>query len=292
MADVPTPIILNSLIPAAPTGYRNVKPQTDSLNPQHVSFYVPNVGSAYVTSNSSYIITVGDLGKLIVLDDPDGPIVTLPAASTLPTDFFCSVSAIGASGASIVASSGSVDGLGSLALRQYEGASIYSDGTNFYTVRSSSVSGSQVAGATTFVDLTDTPANYSGAAGFAVEVNASGTGLVFSEKIYRIPFWQKGTYESDEVICTVNIVDAFTLPQNFVGSRFRIDGNPTASWVFSVKKNNVEVGTLTVATDGTVICSSASDIDFVDGDVLTVVAPGIADSTGAGLSGTFKGTRV
>lgn len=39
------------------------------------------------------------------------------------------------------------------------------------------------SGATTFVGLNDTPANYSGAAGFVVKVNAAGDGLEYKEGI-------------------------------------------------------------------------------------------------------------
>ena len=292
MAEVPTPIILSSLTPSAPPGYRNVIPQSDGLNPQRVSFYTPNVGAVHPVITSTYTLAVGDFGKLVVLSNDGCPVVSLPAASLLPVDFFCSFSAIGVSGANIVPSSGLIDGLGNATLSQYEGLSLYSDGENYFTVRGGGVSGSSDVGATSFVGLSDTPSDYGGAAGFTVEVNASGTALVFGEKIYRIPFWQKGSYESDEVICTVNVVDAFALPQNFVGSRFHVDTNPAATWTFVVKKSGVEVGTLSVSTGGIVTGSSSGITSFTDGDILTVVSPSVVDSTGAGLSGTFKGTRV
>lgn len=64
----------------------------------------------------------------------------------------------------------------------------------------------------------------------------------------------------------------------------------TAQTVISLKKNDVEFGTITFAASGTTgTFAAASDTIFNDGDKLTIQGPGSADATLARIAITLKG---
>jgi hypothetical protein len=75
-------------------------------------------------------------------------------------------------------------------------------------------------------------------------------------------------------------VRPFTLPAGLVGSAVKSGSAATAQVVLSVTKNDVQVGTLTIAAAGTTATpAAASQTAFVAGDVLEVVAPATQDAT-------------
>lgn len=82
-------------------------------------------------------------------------------------------------------------------------ALIYSDGTTLALV----AGGSSSSGATTFTALTDTPANYSGAARKFARVNSAGTGIEFSNAEFVVVnetanFTLDDSHAGAMVICT------------------------------------------------------------------------------------------
>jgi hypothetical protein len=68
---------------------------------------------------------------------------------------------------------------------------------------------------------------------------------------------------------------AVVFPIDFEGGQGSVQTNPDASYVISVRKNGVEVGTATIATDGTYTFATTSGVTvpYSSGDVMTFVAP-------------------
>jgi hypothetical protein len=61
------------------------------------------------------------------------------------------------------------------------------------------------------------------------------------------------------------------LPLNLSGSQFAVPVNPSSPHTFSIRKNGVQIGTLAIATNGTVTPTFASSTSFAIGDSLTLV---------------------
>ncbi len=66
----------------------------------------------------------------------------------------------------------------------------------------------------------------------------------------------------------------------------------TASSVFSVRKNGVQFGTITVAPGGTVGTLSGTQTDFANGDILSIIAPSSQDLTLQNIGITMIATRL
>lgn len=83
-----------------------------------------------------------------------------------------------------------------------------------------------------------------------------------------------------------------TFRKDLAESRLDADTAATAESVFSVKKNDVEFATVTVAAVGTTATfTNAADAAFAAGDVLELVAPNPRDDTLSGIAITLVGFR-
>jgi hypothetical protein len=72
----------------------------------------------------------------------------------------------------------------------------------------------------------------------------------------------------------------FTLPQNLPGSKGSSSVAATGTPAFSIKKNGVEVATYQWAAAASApTFTNAADDNFVEDDIMTVVAPAIPDAT-------------
>jgi hypothetical protein len=86
---------------------------------------------------------------------------------------------------------------------------------------------------------------------------------------------------------------AFTLPAGLTGSQGYAGTAPTAQADLDIRKNGTSIGTITfAAAASTASFSFASEVAFVAGDRLAVIAPGTQDASLANISITFKGTRT
>jgi hypothetical protein len=86
---------------------------------------------------------------------------------------------------------------------------------------------------------------------------------------------------------------SITFPTGMTGSRLHAGTAAAASNVFSLRKNGVQFGTITVAASGTTgTFAAASGASFVAGDLIEVVAPATADTTLANVSIALYGTKV
>lgn len=99
---------------------------------------------------------------------------------------------------------------------------------------------------------------------------------------------------STKILPSVPVVRPIAFPAGFDGSIAKAGAAATGSSVFSIKKNGVEVGTITFAaagTTGTFAATDAGPILFARGDLLSITAPAVADATLADVGIVLSGTR-
>lgn len=86
--------------------------------------------------------------------------------------------------------------------------------------------------------------------------------------------------------------DDITFPIDFEGAQGAIKTLPTASFEMSITKNDVEVGTATIGTDGswTFATTGGTTVSFASGDEMDFYAPDAADDTAADFKWTISGS--
>lgn len=143
---------------------------------------------------------------------------------------------------------------------------------------------------TTFTQLSDVPASYTGGAGKQVRVNATEDGLEFANTNADFGCFIAGKPTTTEKVVRFIVATPFTiLTGTHQGSA---DAASTASKVFSFTKNGTEFLTATFAAAGSTATFSANTAtSFAAGDVLAIVAPVTPDVTLADISFTLKGQR-
>lgn len=95
------------------------------------------------------------------------------------------------------------------------------------------------------------------------------------------------------VLLRHHVTRAFSLPAGLTGSRGSSGVAATGSAAVSVKKNGVEVGTATWSAAGaTATLAMASLTSFAVDDILTLVAPAVADATLADVSLSLVGDLI
>lgn len=109
---------------------------------------------------------------------------------------------------------------------------------------------------------------------------------------YDLAFFQEGAPGNGEVFPLFNIVRNVSLPVGLVGSIFTLTVNPTATTVWTLKKNGTPIGTITFNTSGIPTISFVNAISFAPIDQLTIVAQATADATAAGFAGTLVLTVI
>lgn len=100
------------------------------------------------------------------------------------------------------------------------------------------------------------------------------------------------TPTSSQVLDTVMVGRALTIPANMSGSIGQIGTNPTGSFVIDVKDDGTTIGTITVSTGGsfTFATTSGTGKTVAAGSALTFVAPSSVDATAADAVYTILGT--
>lgn len=108
---------------------------------------------------------------------------------------------------------------------------------------------------------------------------------------YSFSFWFTEPPAASEVLTILVADQAFTIPANFAGLQSSVGTNPTASFAMDVQRNGVSIGTITVATDGSVSAATigAAAKAISSGDVIRVIAPATADATAADMAFTIIG---
>lgn len=118
--------------------------------------------------------------------------------------------------------------------------------------------------------------------------NYSATG----SNAYDIRSGFTSTPTSSEVLDTIMVGRALTIPANMSGSIGTIGTNPTGSFAIDVKDDGTTIGTITISTGGTFTFATTSGAEksVAAGSVLTFVAPSSTDATAANAVWTILGT--
>lgn len=111
-------------------------------------------------------------------------------------------------------------------------------------------------------------------------------------KFYGVGGFAISDIEESEVLTDHVVTDSFVFAANFDGSYASVGTNPAAAFVLSIRKNNVEVGQISIATTGaaTFTSTDGAPVNIAAGDVISVVAPAVADTFIKRLRWTLKGT--
>lgn len=110
---------------------------------------------------------------------------------------------------------------------------------------------------------------------------------------YDLRFGFTATPITDEIIDTIMIGRAITLPANLTGSLGRVGVNPTATFNLLLKDDGTTIATISISTGGvftfTTVSGTAKSI--AAGSVLTLVAPTTVDATVAVMTMTILGSE-
>lgn len=110
---------------------------------------------------------------------------------------------------------------------------------------------------------------------------------------YSLVFFRPGAEQTNlEHVFGVRFEKAVTFPAGFSGSQPKVPKQlPTGSTIFTIKKNDVTVGTCTYDTAGVGVFSTvdSATVSFAIGDDLDVYGPATGDATIGSYGMTFLG---
>lgn len=109
---------------------------------------------------------------------------------------------------------------------------------------------------------------------------------------YDLGFFVPGLPGDAAIVMEWKATRAFTLATNFVGSKCKVNTNPTATAVFNVRKNGSIIGTVSINTSGVATFATTGSTSWAIDDVLSVTAPTPQDATLADVNIGFLGTRT
>jgi hypothetical protein len=108
---------------------------------------------------------------------------------------------------------------------------------------------------------------------------------------YDIGVFLPGQYAAFQLVLLLKLERTVNFATAFAPSRAVCNINPTSTRVFTIYKNSISVGTLTIDTAGHTTFSCPTGVTFHADDVMSIVAPGTVDATlsdiGIVLSGTI-----
>lgn len=97
---------------------------------------------------------------------------------------------------------------------------------------------------------------------------------------------------NDEVVLGYVALQSFTIAANFANWQVEVVANPVDTVVFSVRKNGVEFGTISIGSTGTVTFGTHTAQSIVAGDYISVVAPADVETDGPDLAFAITGRGV
>lgn len=101
-----------------------------------------------------------------------------------------------------------------------------------------------------------------------------------------------GTPTASAIVTRVPVARAVTFPAGLAGSVGTATAAATASTAFDVQKNGASVGTITFAAGATsATFTAAGGFALAAGDLLSIIAPAVADATLANVGLVLAGTR-
>lgn len=108
---------------------------------------------------------------------------------------------------------------------------------------------------------------------------------------YDIALFYAGAPPTTGVVLRFKTPRVFTLPVGLTNSTAICGVNSTATTVFSIRKNGIQIGTLTfIVNNPTGSFAFAVEIAFAAGDVIEIIAPVVPDATLADISITLVPT--
>lgn len=272
MPNPPAVPFFNSQTPAPTAGYQNAKFQTDGNVPvQSITTEVPNTGKVNLKT-TSYTLVAADCGKLVVYNSSGAGSFTLPPTPPF-AQWMVAISNIGTGVLTVSPNGLNLDGtIISLTLGQDVGILIYTDGTNYFSIRGEGIAPKPYHIVSFLPDKPD------------AGVPASKTGEVCQ--------W----------VCPGNLTNGVAFLANFANSTGYCQTAPTSTAAYSIYKIpsgsspgivGTQIGTISIATSGVFTFTSVSGLAyaFVTGDILSVWAPSVQDATLAGVSFTLAGVR-
>lgn len=133
------------------------------------------------------------------------------------------------------------------------------------------------------------------AAGDAAEGKyLSANGWSVPSGIYELPIFLLGAQTlANQLLIRIRPSRAVTFPAGLVRSTFTATANATGTTIFSVQKDDIQVGTITVAAGGTsaIFASAGFSINGTT-SILSVVGPASADATLANIGIVLTGTTI
>ena len=254
---------------------------------------IPAALGGAISKTASYSAVAGDNGKILSFNSASPVTLTLPAAPPSAT-WNIEVQNVGAGVLTISPNGLTLDGgSSSLTLAQSQGLYISTDGTNYFTERGLGA----VSPLTTQGDIlafSTMPARQAvGANGTCLQADSGqSTGIKWALQPYDITFSYPGAPPNATLLQLICFSRAVAMQANFAGSTGHCGGNPTSTAVYTVYKNGVQIGTVTIATSGgfTFATTGGFAQSFVAGDTLSILTP-VADATLSSVTMTFAGTR-
>jgi hypothetical protein len=102
---------------------------------------VPGQGGVNTQTGTTYTLAATDNKKLVRFTSASAVALTLPSASSLGSTFACAIEDSGAGDVTLTPASGTIDGAASLTIHTNQGLFLYSDGSNWFTMRGSAGAG-------------------------------------------------------------------------------------------------------------------------------------------------------
>lgn len=244
----------NDTTPPAPNGFKNVAWQTDGAG--NDSANVLNIAGVNAQTGTTYTVLDTDTGKLVSIGNGSSVAVTL-GPLTLFTRFYFAIENTGAGTVTVTPGSGTIDGVSNIALTTNHGVIIYSDGTNYFTMRGSPAGSS---GTVTSVDGSGQQGVETDQGGAVAAITTSGT-----VKGCKLVVTKTGNYsllDTDRgkfLIFSDGTNDAITLTlasgTSFSNGWFVIFKNKgTSTLTFSGTNCTINGAASLVVPAGTVIC--------------------------------------
>lgn len=288
----------------------------------------PNFGGVSHLS-TNHTLAASDNGKLLIFESASPATAytcTLPTPSTLgglSATFRCMVTNLSSN--DVTLSGVTIDGEASLVLHTGQGCVLFTDGSSYFTEHGMGSGGGltlQVNGtpngsqtllnlkAGTAITLTDdgTGGITFDASSFPYPVHAGvtladGETLQYSTATGKFePVTDKPTQPTSAVVgqpLAAQLVLIYTcatpmmFDANFSGSKGSVGANPAATATYTIYKNNVQCGTITISTSGvfTFASSGGAAVALNVGDRLTVTAPNPQDISLTDCGFTLVATR-
>ena len=123
-------------------------------------------------------------------------------------------------------------------------------------------------------------------------ISTAVSGVSGATQHYHFGAFAVASIQSSEILMDHAVATANTLGANFPNLQVSVGTPPAATWAADVQKNGASVGTISIDNTGAVTKTTAGGaaVALAAGDVVTVVAPAVADASIARLRFTFKGT--